>query len=165
MSAFHSGIGPQKRGIARGRLEDPAGTPRRGAAARALAAPPVRTYLLAVAPTCRHSQRFAPALDPSPSCASTLVYLSAIRRRRELLRLAGAVHRRGIEPHKAGQSSGRWWPPGIAAVEVRREHPLWAAVWLVAIGAFLAAHEDSLPVLQMAPTGHTVSFPNGVLAL
>lgn len=53
----------------------------------------------------------------------------------------------------------------IAVVGVRRGHPLWSAAWLVTIGAFLAAQEDPLLVIQMASTGHVASFPDGVLGL
>jgi hypothetical protein len=54
---------------------------------------------------------------------------------------------------------------GVAVVGIRRGHPLWAAAWLVTIGAFLAAQEDPLLVIQMASTEHTASFHDGVLGL
>lgn len=57
----------------------------------------------------------------------------------------------------------------VAAVLVvaglRRGRPLWAAAWLVSIGAFLAAQEDPLLVLQMASTAHSAGFRDGVLGL
>ncbi|HKA12538.1 MAG TPA: hypothetical protein VKI99_18905 [Candidatus Dormibacteraeota bacterium] len=54
---------------------------------------------------------------------------------------------------------------GVSVVGFRRGRPLWAAVWLVTIGAFLAAQEDPLLVIQMASTGHSASFHDGVLGL
>jgi hypothetical protein len=54
---------------------------------------------------------------------------------------------------------------GVALIGIRRGHPLSAAAWLVTIGAFLAAQEDPLLVIQMASTGHSASFHDGVLGL
>ena len=54
---------------------------------------------------------------------------------------------------------------GVAVVGVRRGRPLWAAAWLVTIGAFLAAQEDPMLILQMASSGHSASFRDGVLGL
>ena len=54
---------------------------------------------------------------------------------------------------------------GVAVVGIRRRHPLWVAAWLVTIGAFLAAQEDPLLVIQMASTGHSASFRDGVMGL
>jgi len=53
----------------------------------------------------------------------------------------------------------------VAVAAVRRGRPLSAAAWLVTIGAFLAAQEDPLLIIQMASTGHTAGFRDGVLGL
>jgi hypothetical protein len=47
----------------------------------------------------------------------------------------------------------------------RRTRPLPTAAWLVTIGAFLAAQEDPLLVIQMASTRPGTSFRDGVLGL
>src|SRR5262245_45308543 len=54
---------------------------------------------------------------------------------------------------------------GIAVVGVRRGHPLWARVGLVTMGGFLAGQADAQLVLQMASTGQSASFSDGVLGL
>ena len=53
----------------------------------------------------------------------------------------------------------------VALAGARRRRPLWAAAWLVSIGAFLAAQEDPLLVLQMASAAHTADFRDGVIGL
>ena len=53
----------------------------------------------------------------------------------------------------------------VAGAGLRRGRPLWAAAWLVSIGAFLAAQEDPLLILQMASTGPTAGSRDGVLGL
>ena len=53
----------------------------------------------------------------------------------------------------------------VAGAGLRRGRPLWAAAWLVSIGAFLAAQEDPLLILQMASRGPTAGFRDGVLGL
>ena len=53
----------------------------------------------------------------------------------------------------------------VAVAGLRRGRQLWAAAWLVSIGAFLAAQEDPLLILQMASTSHSAGFHDGVLGL
>jgi hypothetical protein len=53
----------------------------------------------------------------------------------------------------------------VAAAGLRRGRPLWAAAWLVSLGAFLAVQEDPLLLLQMASTAPTAGFRDGVLGL
>ncbi len=53
----------------------------------------------------------------------------------------------------------------VAVAGLRRARPLWAAAWLVSIGAFLAPQEDPLLIVQMASTSHPASFRDGVLGL
>src|SRR5262249_58029249 len=53
----------------------------------------------------------------------------------------------------------------VAVAGLRRGRPLWAAAWLVSIGAFLAAQEDPLLILQMVSTPRSGGFPDGVLGL
>lgn len=56
---------------------------------------------------------------------------------------------------------------GVATVAgLRRGRPLPTAAWLVTIGAFLAAQEDPLLLIQMASTKpSTTGFRDGVLGL
>ena len=54
----------------------------------------------------------------------------------------------------------------VMAAGWRRGRPLPAAAWLVTIGAFLAAQEDPLLLIQMASTRpSTTGFRDGVLGL
>jgi hypothetical protein len=54
----------------------------------------------------------------------------------------------------------------VMAAGLRRGRPLPAAAWLVTIGAFLAAQEDPLLLIQMASTRpSTTGFRDGVLGL
>jgi hypothetical protein len=53
----------------------------------------------------------------------------------------------------------------VAVTGLRRGRPLWAAAWLVTIGAFLAAREDPLLIIQMASASHSAGFRDGVLGL
>jgi hypothetical protein len=54
----------------------------------------------------------------------------------------------------------------IAAVAgLRRGRPLPTAAWLITIGAFLAAQEDPLLIIQMASSRPTSGFRDGVLGL
>src|SRR5262245_54467420 len=53
----------------------------------------------------------------------------------------------------------------VAVSGLRRGRPLWAAAWLVSIGAFLAAQEDPLLILQMVSTPRSGGFRDGVLGL
>ena len=54
----------------------------------------------------------------------------------------------------------------VMAAGWRRGRPLPAAAWLVTIGAFLAAQEDPLLLIQMASTRPgTTGFRDGVLGL
>ena len=54
----------------------------------------------------------------------------------------------------------------VMAAGLRRGWPLPAAAWLVTIGAFLAAQEDPLLLIQMASTRpSTTGFRDGVLGL
>ena len=54
----------------------------------------------------------------------------------------------------------------VLAAGLRRGRPLPAAAWLVTIGAFLAAQEDPLLLIQMASTRPgTTGFRDGVLGL
>lgn len=60
------------------------------------------------------------------------------------------------------------WVLVAAAVTVaglRRGRPLSTAAWLITIGAFLAAQEDPLLVVQMASTRPGTGFRDGVLGL
>jgi hypothetical protein len=55
---------------------------------------------------------------------------------------------------------------GVAVAGLRRGRPLPTAAWLVTIGAFLAAQEDPLLLIQMASTRpRTTGFRDGVLGL
>jgi len=54
----------------------------------------------------------------------------------------------------------------ITVAGLRRGRPLPTAAWLVTIGAFLAAQEDPLLLIQMASTRpHATGFRDGVLGL
>jgi hypothetical protein len=53
----------------------------------------------------------------------------------------------------------------VAVAGRRRRRPLPTAAWLVTIGAFLAAQEDPLLVIQMASTRPRSGFRDGVLGL
>ena len=54
----------------------------------------------------------------------------------------------------------------VMVAGLRRGRPLPAAAWLVTIGAFLAAQEDPLLLIQMASTRpSTTGFRDGVLGL
>jgi len=53
----------------------------------------------------------------------------------------------------------------VAVAGLHRGRPLWAAAWLVSIGAFLAAQEDPLLILQMVSTPRSGGFRDGVLGL
>src|SRR5215470_10546430 len=55
---------------------------------------------------------------------------------------------------------------GVAVAGLRRGRPLPTAAWLVTIGAFLAAQEDPLLLIQMASTRpHNTGFRDGVIGL
>jgi hypothetical protein len=54
----------------------------------------------------------------------------------------------------------------VTVAGLRRGRPLPTAAWLVTIGAFLAAQEDPLLLIQMASTRpSTTGFRDGVLGL
>jgi hypothetical protein len=53
----------------------------------------------------------------------------------------------------------------VVVAGLRRTRPLPTAAWLVTIGAFLAAQEDPLLVIQMASTRPGTGFRDGVLGL
>jgi hypothetical protein len=53
----------------------------------------------------------------------------------------------------------------VVVAGLRRTRPLPTAAWLVTIGAFLAAQEDPLLVIQMASTRPGGGFRDGVLGL
>jgi len=53
----------------------------------------------------------------------------------------------------------------VLVAGLRRGRQLWAAAWLVSIGAFLAAQEDPLLIIQMASAAHSAGFRDGVLGL
>ena len=55
---------------------------------------------------------------------------------------------------------------GVAVAGLRRGRPLPTAAWLVTIGAFLAAQEDPLLLIQMASTRpRNAGFRDGVIGL
>jgi hypothetical protein len=53
----------------------------------------------------------------------------------------------------------------VTVAGLRRGRPLPAAAWLVTIGAFLAAQEDPLLIIQMASSRRSPGFGDGVLGL
>src|SRR5512142_3067472 len=53
----------------------------------------------------------------------------------------------------------------VTVAGLRRGRPLPTAAWLVTIGAFLAAQEDPLLMIQMASSRPSPGFRDGVLGL